>query len=221
MTSSAFSQPASPTPPSAPPAPPSPEAAARLRAENEALTAQLQNQALREAAGALSGGAAEGRARGVAVVKNAEGHVVVTTGDGRTVTYDPSVGLDEDAVQHMIQTALEPPRPPAPPRGDSRDTVAVVAIVFSTLLLMTIVLVVARALGRRAAARAGGHQLPPDLAPRLARIEQALEAVAIEVERISESERYSARLLTERLPEPAPGNGQGAGRAAPTLDATR
>ena len=56
----------------------------------------------------------------------------------------------------------------------------------------------------------------PELAGRLARIEQAIEAVAIEVERISESERYSARLLTERLPERAP-----AQAAHPTADAVR
>ncbi|CAN5903966.1 hypothetical protein BH11GEM1_BH11GEM1_27760 [soil metagenome] len=34
--------------------------------------------------------------------------------------------------------------------------------------------------------------------PRLERIEQALESVAIEVERISEAQRFSARLLAER-----------------------
>jgi hypothetical protein len=50
-------------------------------------------------------------------------------------------------------------------------------------------------------------QLPPPPSPeitsRLERIEQAVEAIAIEVERIAEAQRYSAKLLTEqqkRLP---------------------
>ena len=47
-----------------------------------------------------------------------------------------------------------------------------------------------------------GPQLPPppsaEVTSRLERIEQAVEAVAIEVERIAEAQRYSAKLLTEQ-----------------------
>jgi hypothetical protein len=215
----------------APQPPPSPEGLARLRAENAALSEQLANQALREAAGSLPGGGGGQRPGNVSVLKNPDGHVVVTTPEGRTFTYDPAVGLDEDAIQEAVQTALEPPRPPAdaweqgPP-----ESVAIVAIVFTSLLLMTLMLSLARVFGRRGAARAGAQAPPAELMARMARIEQAVEAVAIEVERISESERYSARLLTERLPERAPAapNGQGAatapagaGPAAATRDAPR
>ena len=206
--------------------PPSPEMAARLHAENEALAAQAANQALRAAAGA-PGGAGEGN---VSVVRDAAGKVVVTTRDGRTVTIDPKVGLEEDAVQEIVQTALEPPRIPEPPRGGPPESVLIVGIVFSSVLLMTLIISLARAFGRRGG-RAGvaAQGVPAELSARLARIEQAVEAVAIEVERISESERYSARLLTERLPErlaePTVGgpNGQGLplGAAVPTVDATR
>ncbi|MFI5243863.1 MAG: hypothetical protein ACHQQR_01470 [Gemmatimonadales bacterium] len=38
---------------------------------------------------------------------------------------------------------------------------------------------------------------------RLARIEQAVEAIAIEVERISESQRFISKLLGERSQEPS------------------
>ena len=38
---------------------------------------------------------------------------------------------------------------------------------------------------------------------RFSRLEQAVDAIAIEVERISESQRFSAKLLAERKPEPA------------------
>jgi hypothetical protein len=38
----------------------------------------------------------------------------------------------------------------------------------------------------------------PDVTARLERIEQAVDAIAIEVERISEGQRFTTKLLTER-----------------------
>jgi hypothetical protein len=216
--------------PPAPPPPPGPEAVARMQAENAAFAEQLANQALRQEAARVQ---APGRPGSVSVIKDPAGRVVVTTGDGRTVVYDPKVGLDEDAVQGMIQTALEPPRS-REPRSDNDDTVRILGILLPFVTAMVFIVVVGRIILRRMAARAGAQAPAPDLTARLARIEQAVEAVAIEVERIAESERYSARLLTERLPEragaPVPANGQGtvagvrpgaAGAEVPTLDSTR
>jgi hypothetical protein len=40
--------------------------------------------------------------------------------------------------------------------------------------------------------------VPPEVSARLERIEQAVEAVAIEVERISEGQRFTTKLLSER-----------------------
>jgi hypothetical protein len=39
---------------------------------------------------------------------------------------------------------------------------------------------------------------PPNTAAQLARIEQAVDAVAIEVERIAEAQRFSAKLMAEQ-----------------------
>lgn len=39
---------------------------------------------------------------------------------------------------------------------------------------------------------------------RLARVEQAVEAIAIEIERVSEGQRYVTKLLGERTPLPPP-----------------
>jgi hypothetical protein len=41
-----------------------------------------------------------------------------------------------------------------------------------------------------------------EVADRLARLEQAVDAVAVEVERISESQRFTARVLAEQQPSP-------------------
>ena len=50
-----------------------------------------------------------------------------------------------------------------------------------------------------------------DTAQRLDRIEQAIEAMAVEAERISEGQRFVTKLLSERAKEPA---GLGAGPAS-------
>jgi hypothetical protein len=41
-------------------------------------------------------------------------------------------------------------------------------------------------------------RVPPDLSQRLDRIEQAIDAMAVEVERISEGQRFTTRLLSAR-----------------------
>ena len=74
--------------------------------------------------------------------------------------------------------------------------VAIVAIVFGTTAGTILSLAKMRM-------RAREHQnaIPDsDVAHRLDRIEQAVDAIAIEVERMSESQRFTTRLLTERLP---------------------
>lgn len=43
--------------------------------------------------------------------------------------------------------------------------------------------------------------IPAEVTARLERIEQAVEAVAIEVERISEGQRFTTKLLSEAKPE--------------------
>ena len=51
----------------------------------------------------------------------------------------------------------------------------------------------------------GGESVPADA--RLARIEQAVDAIALEIERISEGQRFTTRLLSEqshRLPQSEP-----------------
>ena len=40
--------------------------------------------------------------------------------------------------------------------------------------------------------------LPPDMTARLERMEQAIDSIAIEVERISEGQRFTTKLLAER-----------------------
>jgi hypothetical protein len=74
-----------------------------------------------------------------------------------------------------------------------------VPIVFFISVPVTIIgIMLARAHIRRAAQDAGRTELSPELAARLDRIEQAMDAIAVEVERVSEGQRFVTKLLAER-----------------------
>ena len=64
--------------------------------------------------------------------------------------------------------------------------------------LMVIGLPIARAYARR---MESSPHVPPELAARLAHMEQAIDAIAVEVERISEGQRFTTKLLAERAPD--------------------
>jgi hypothetical protein len=56
---------------------------------------------------------------------------------------------------------------------------------------------IARAWAKRLE-RSPGPSIAPDVQARLERMEQALDSIAIEVERISEGQRFTTKLLAER-----------------------
>jgi hypothetical protein len=94
----------------------------------------------------------------------------------------------------------------------SPGEVMVVGIVFGTTSLTILSLA-------RMRMRAREQREPiadPGLDDRLYRIEQAVDAIAVEVERISESQRFTSRLIAERLPSPAAVPGLGAERGSPS-----
>lgn len=51
--------------------------------------------------------------------------------------------------------------------------------------------------------RTGGVLPNAEMAQRLERIEQAVDAIAIEMERVSEGQRFTTKLLAERVAPPA------------------
>ena len=78
---------------------------------------------------------------------------------------------------------------------------AIMGMSISGAVAMTLITSWFRYREKSLAARSGGGAAQDQ---RLARIEAAVEAVAIEVERISEGQRFTTRLLTERHGAPAP-----------------
>jgi hypothetical protein len=88
--------------------------------------------------------------------------------------------------------------PPAPPPFDREQVNLFASGAF--LLMLPIVLAFARRVWMRSGRRAPGVDV--DESPRLQRIEQAIESIAIEVERIGEAQRFTTKLLGERAADP-------------------
>ena len=74
-----------------------------------------------------------------------------------------------------------------------------VILVPITLFIATAVVLapLARALGKRIEHRGAAPRIPSEVTDRLERMEQAIDSIAIEVERISEGQRFTTRLLAD------------------------
>jgi hypothetical protein len=70
------------------------------------------------------------------------------------------------------------------------------------VLALAIGIPLVRALAKRWEREPQAGRIPSDVGTRLERIEQAVEAIAVEVERISEGQRFTTKLLSERPAEP-------------------
>ncbi len=86
-------------------------------------------------------------------------------------------------------------QPPPPPQPGPPEEVYALGGIFLIVVLFPISVAFARRIWRRSAAVV--TSFPRELADRLQRIEQGLEATALEVERIGEGQRFLTRLFTE------------------------
>ena len=77
-------------------------------------------------------------------------------------------------------------------------------VMFVMIGVTAIGLPIAKAIGRKIDREAGrGPAIPPDVQARLERMEQAIDSIAVEVERIAEGQRFTTKLLSERAGEAA------------------
>jgi type II secretory pathway pseudopilin PulG len=162
---------------------------AREAARFQAEMAKAQAEMAREQAAA----------RGEQTITTAPGGpgVRITGKDGETIVIDPNT------VRQLIAGVAPPPPPPPPAPWEQGPPDSVVAIIIVSILASTAVLFpIARALGRRVDRKATAPSQSPEMASRLERIEQAVDAIAIEVERISEGQRFTTKMLGERVVEP-------------------
>lgn len=92
-------------------------------------------------------------------------------------------------------TQVPPWRPPddIPPRA-AETAIAL----FLTFAVIIIGYPIARAIGRRIDREGAAPRVPADVASQLTQLNQAVEAIAVEVERISEGQRFTSKLLSEQ-----------------------
>lgn len=93
--------------------------------------------------------------------------------------------------------------PPVPPAVGQMDTIPpqvfdITIFFFITVAVIIIGLPIARALGRRLDRKPYKQPLDPGVSTQLQQIQNTVDSMAIEIERISEAQRYMARLETER-----------------------
>ncbi|MDB4881089.1 MAG: hypothetical protein JWL60_2535 [Gemmatimonadetes bacterium] len=70
--------------------------------------------------------------------------------------------------------------------------------------VMAIGIPLARAFAKRMEAGTQRVTMPPEATARLERMEQAIDAIAVEIERISENQRFTTKLLSDRSPAALP-----------------
>lgn len=72
---------------------------------------------------------------------------------------------------------------------------------FITVIVCVIAIPLVRAMVRRWDRASQPPAIPSDTSARLERIEQAIDAMSIEVERIAEGQRFVTKLMSDRAPD--------------------
>jgi hypothetical protein len=119
----------------------------------------------------------------------------ITEIDGRISAVDKQIAESDAQVARAaaVPGAVVPPKPIR--RDGPPEEFYVLGGMFIVLVLLPLSIAAARRLWKRGVATI--TNLPAELTERLTRLEQGMDAVAVEVERIGEGQRYMARLLGE------------------------
>jgi len=71
-------------------------------------------------------------------------------------------------------------------------------VLFISIAATAIGVPLAKAFAKRIESQPRDQRFPPEVTARLDRMEQAIDAIAVEIERISEGQRFTTKLLSER-----------------------
>ena len=119
----------------------------------------------------------------------------ITEIDQRISSIDKQIAESEAQIASAaaVPGAVVPDRPQ--PRQGPPEEVFVLAGIFFIIVLLPLSIALARRIWRRGVTAI--TQLPAELTERLTRLEQGMDAVAVEVERIGEGQRYMSRMFAE------------------------
>ena len=115
--------------------------------------------------------------------------------DERITTLDKQI-IEADA--QVAKAASVPGAavdPPEPPRTGPPEEVWVLSTIFMLVVLLPMSIAYSRRIWRKGAKII--TSIPQELTDRIMRVEQTVEASAIEIERIGEGQRFITRVLTE------------------------
>ncbi|HET6679840.1 MAG TPA: hypothetical protein VFG84_01455 [Gemmatimonadaceae bacterium] len=114
--------------------------------------------------------------------------------DQRITAVDEQLQAANLAVARAAAIPGATAEPPRPPRTGPPEEAWVLGGMFMFIVLLPLTIAYARRIWRRGAAVT---TLPRELSDRLTTLEQAMDAVAIEVERVGESQRYMTSVLAQ------------------------
>jgi hypothetical protein len=90
-----------------------------------------------------------------------------------------------------------------PMPGDVPENVAIISTVFTVFVLFPMAVAMARRIWKRTTRESRvATPLSPQVDQRLERLEQGVDAIAIEIERITEGQRFVTRLLSDSAQQP-------------------
>lgn len=164
-----------------------------LRAQREELGDQLSllNNRREEIAGELALPTVSGANRAGLEQR-------ITEVDARISALDKQIADADAQVARAAGVPGATVRPPEPPRTGPPEEVWVLTGMFMFIAFLPLSIAYARRIWRRGAtAGAVVAIFPKELSERFSRMEQAVEATAIEVERIGEGQRFMTRVLTD------------------------
>lgn len=175
---------------------------ADIRARREELSSQLTSAAGRRRRLAEDiKSATDGPAR-----SGLEQRLIVL--DNRIVQLEADIASTGRQLSAAPQGLIQTQRVPV---NDIPENVLAISMVFTIFVLFPIAFAFARHVWKRAGKGPPSVvQLPSDAQQRLERLEQGVEAIAIEIERVSEGQRFVTKLLAEAQPAAKLGKGAGA-----------
>jgi hypothetical protein len=165
-----------------------------LRAKRSELSSQLESAASRRARLSASLAGKDGADRA-----GIEARIAVL--DKRMLQLESDIA-ETGRLMTMAPNSLVAATEASRGNGMDPDAVAALSAVFIIFVLAPIAFAAARMLWKRTS-RAPAPAISGDSAKRLERLEQGMDAIAIEVERISEGQRFVTRLLSESHGAPA------------------
>src|SRR3954468_9485286 len=125
----------------------------------------------------------------------------LTTLDGRIEAMDQQIAGADAQVAATAAVPGAVVEPPPIERHGPPEEVFVLGGIFMFVAFMPISIAYARRIWRRSAAAVAA--IPQDIIDRFTQIDQAVESIAVEVERIGEGQRFITRVLSDQGKRPA------------------